>query len=62
MQSIFSGLSLVMQLMNSTKAVGKRLHRLASESPDINAKPDNGVRSQLMRKDTKLFHPFLASE
>jgi hypothetical protein len=53
MQSIFSGLSLVVQLMNSTEAVGKRLHRLASESPDINAKPDNGVGSQLMKIDPK---------
>src|SRR5688572_24064602 len=53
MQSIFSGLSLVMQLMNSTEAVGKRLHRLASESPDINTKPDNGVRCQLMKIDPK---------
>jgi hypothetical protein len=58
MQSIFSGLSLVMQLMNSTKAVGKWLYRLASESLDINAKPDNGVRSQLMKIDPKPLQHF----
>ena len=49
MQSIFSSLRLIMQLMNSTKAVGKRLHRLASEGPDIDAKPNDSVRSQLMK-------------
>ena len=53
MQPILSGLSLVMQLMYSTEAVGKRLHRLASESPDINTKSDNGVRCQLMKIDPK---------
>jgi hypothetical protein len=39
--------------VNSTKAVRKRLHRLASEGPDINAKPNDSVRSQLMKVDTK---------
>ena len=53
MQSIFSSLRLIMQLMNSTKAVGKRLHRLASEGPDIDAKPNDSVRSQLMKVDPK---------
>jgi hypothetical protein len=54
MQSIFSSLRLVVQLMNSTKVVGKRLHRLASEGPDINTKPNDSVRSQLMKVDPKL--------
>jgi hypothetical protein len=42
-----------MQLMNSTEAVGKWLHRLASESPDIEAEPDNHVGSQLVKIDAK---------
>jgi hypothetical protein len=53
MQFIFSSFSLVMQLMNSTEAVGKWLHRLASESPDIDAEPDNRVGSQLVKIDAK---------
>ena len=53
MKSIFSSLRLVVQLMNSTEAVGKRLHRLASEGPDIDAKPNDSVRSQLMKVDPK---------
>ena len=53
MQSIFSSLRLIVQFVNSTKAVRKRLHRLASEGPDINTKPNNSVRSQLMKIDTK---------
>jgi hypothetical protein len=41
--------------MNSTKVVGKWFHRLASESLDVDAEPDNRVGSQLVKIDAKLF-------
>jgi hypothetical protein len=45
MQLVFSSFCLIMKLMCSAEAFGKRFCSLASESPDVNTKPNDGVRS-----------------
>ena len=55
MQSIFSSLRLVVKFMYSAEGFGERLHPLTSESPDIHAEPNNGVRGQLMKVNLKIF-------
>jgi hypothetical protein len=44
-QPIFSSFCLIMKLMYSVEAFGKQFYPLASEGPDIDAKPNDGVRS-----------------
>jgi hypothetical protein len=38
-----------------TEGFGKRLRSLASESPDKDAKPNDSVRSQLMKINFEIF-------
>jgi hypothetical protein len=45
MQPISSSFSLIMKLVHSEEAFGKWFHPLASEGLDINAKPNDSVRS-----------------
>jgi hypothetical protein len=44
-QLIFSSFCLIMKLMCPAEAFGKRFCPLASESLDVDAKPNDGVRS-----------------
>jgi hypothetical protein len=48
-------LRLVMKLMYPIEPFGVSTLSLALESLDVNAKPDNSVRGQLMEVDLKLF-------
>jgi hypothetical protein len=41
--------------MHPAEGFAKRLHSLASESPDKDAEPNDSVRSQLMKKNLKIF-------
>jgi hypothetical protein len=45
MQPIFSSFCLIMKLMYSAEAFGKWFYPLASEGPDVDTKPNDGVRS-----------------
>jgi hypothetical protein len=45
MQPISSSLGLIMKLVHSAETFGKWFHPLASESPDINTKPNDSIRS-----------------
>jgi hypothetical protein len=49
MQPVFSSLRLVMQLMHSVESFGIRVYSLASESPDEDTEPNDGIRGQLMK-------------
>jgi hypothetical protein len=51
MQPIFFGLCLVMQLMHSAESFSIWLHSLTSKGPNVDAEPNDGVRSQLMKID-----------
>ena len=55
MQSVFSSLCLIMKFMYSAECFGERLYPLTSESPDVHAEPNNGVRGQLMKVNPKIF-------
>ena len=44
-QPIFSSFCLIMKLMCPAEAFDKRFCPLASESLDVNAKPNDGIRS-----------------
>jgi hypothetical protein len=55
MKSIFSGLRLIMKLMHSAKSFGIRVYSLASECLDVDAEPDDSVRSQLIEIDFVIF-------
>jgi hypothetical protein len=44
-QPIFSSFCLIMKLMCPVEAFGKRFYPLASEGLDVDAKPNDGVRS-----------------
>jgi hypothetical protein len=58
MKPIFSGLRLIMKLMHSAKSFGIRVYSLASECLDEDAKPNDSVRSQLMKIDFIIFQNF----
>ena len=42
-QPIFSSFCLIMKLMCPAEAFGKRFYPVASEGPDVDAKPNDGV-------------------
>jgi hypothetical protein len=48
-----------MKLVHPTESFGQRVHSLASESPDKDAEPNDGVRSQLMKINFKSFQNIL---
>jgi hypothetical protein len=58
MQTVCPGLRLVVQLVHSAKCFGIRAHPLASEGPDKDTKPNNGVRGKLMEIYFKKFQDF----
>jgi hypothetical protein len=44
-----------MKLVHPAESFGKRLHSLASKSPDKDAEPNDGIRSQLMKINFEIF-------
>ena len=58
MQTVCPSLRLVVQLVHSAECFGIWAHPLASEGPDEDAKPNNGVRGQLMKINFKVFQDF----
>jgi hypothetical protein len=58
MKTIFCGFRLIMKLMHSAKSFGIRVHSLASECLDVDAEPNDSVRSQLMKIDFVIFQNF----
>jgi hypothetical protein len=62
MQTVYLGLRLVVQLMHLVECFSIWAHPLASEGPDEDAKPNNGVWGQLMKINFKIFsRPLLSS-
>jgi hypothetical protein len=58
MKTVYPGLCLVVQLVHSVECLGIWAHPLASEGPDEDAKPNNGVRGQLMKIYFEIFQDF----
>jgi hypothetical protein len=58
MKTVCPGLCLVVQLMHSAECFGIWAHPLASEGPDEDAKPNNGVKGQLMKIYFEIFQDF----
>jgi hypothetical protein len=48
-KTICSGLCVIVQLVHSAERFGIWAHPLALEGPDEDAKPNNGIRGQLMK-------------
>ena len=58
MQSLFSSLRLIVKFMYPAECFGERLYPLTSESPDVHAEPNNGVRGQLKKVNPEFFQDF----
>jgi hypothetical protein len=56
--TVYPGLRLVVQLVHSAERFDIWAHPLASEGPDEDTKPNNGVRGQLMKIYFKNFQDF----
>jgi hypothetical protein len=55
MKTVYPGLRLVVQLVHSAERFGIWAHPMASEGPVEDAKPNNGVRGQLMNIYFEIF-------
>jgi hypothetical protein len=58
METIFSGLCLIVKLVHSVEGLGIRVYSMASESPDKDTEPNDSVRSQLMKIDLEVLQNF----